>query len=71
MFDFIYNNPIALIDGVEYEVYEFQKSAPNSVAIYFKNEEYNWGTSAVENETIINGVLQTSADMIIETLTNG
>ena len=40
MFDFIYNNPIALIDGVEYEVYEFQKSAPNSVAIYFKNEEY-------------------------------
>jgi hypothetical protein len=68
MFSFIYNIPIALIDGVEYEVYDFHESAPNSVAIYFKNEQYNWGTSAVENETTINGVLQTSTQMIYDTL---
>ena len=71
MFEFTYNKPFATIDGIVYEVYQFEKGASNTVTMYLRNEEYNWGTSAVENETIINGVIQTSADMIIETLTNG
>jgi hypothetical protein len=71
MFEFQYNKPFAIINGMEYEVYFFEKTAPNSVTMMVRNQEYNWVTSAVENETTINDVLQTSADMIIETLTNG
>lgn len=71
MFEFDYNKSMALISGVEYEVYFFEISAPNCVSIRFRNSEYDWGTSAVENETTINGVLQTSAQMIIDTLSNG
>lgn len=71
MFEFIYKKPMATIQGVEYEIYFFEISAPNSVTIRLKNDEYDWGTSLVVNETTINGVLQTSADMIIETLSNG
>lgn len=71
MFEFDYNKPMALISGVEYEVYFFEISAPNSVTMLVRNDEYNWGTTAVENETTINGVLQTSAQMIIDTLSNG
>jgi len=71
MFEFTYHNQKAFISGIEYEVYFFEISAPNAVSIRFKNAEYNWGTSAVENETIINGILQTSAQMIIDTLSNG
>ena len=71
MFEFEYNKPFAIINGVQYEVYEFMISAPNSVTMLVRNDEYNWGTTAVENETTINGILQTSAQMIIDTLTNG
>lgn len=71
MFEFTYNKPFAIINGIQYEVYSFEKGAPNTVTMLLRNEEYDWGTSAVENETIINDVLQTSADMILETLSNG
>ena len=71
MFEFDYNKPMALISGVEYEVYFFEISAPNSVTMLVRNDEYNWGTTAVENETTINGIVQTSAQMIIDTLSNG
>lgn len=71
MFEFQYNKPLAIINGEQYEVYEFYISAPNSVSILVRNEQYNWGTTAVENETIINGILQTSAQMIFDTLSNG
>jgi hypothetical protein len=71
MFEFTYNKPFSIINGEEYEVYDFFISAPNSVSMLLRNEVYNWGTSAVENETTINGILQTSAQMIIDTLSNG
>lgn len=70
MFEFTYSNQKAFISGVEYEVYFYEISAPNAVSIRFRNAEYDWGTSAVENETIINDVLQTSAQMIYDTLTS-
>lgn len=68
MFEFTYQKPFATINGETYEVYYFEKSAENVVTMLFRNAEYNWGTSAVENETTINGVLQTSVDMIMQTL---
>lgn len=71
MCEFNYRNSFAKINGIEYEVYHYELSAPNSVSMYLKNETYNWGTTAVANETTINGVLQTSAQMIIDTLSNG
>jgi hypothetical protein len=71
MFTIIYNKPFAIINGIEYELYEFAESAPNSVTILLRNEIYSWATSAISNETTINGVLQTSAQMIIDTLSNG
>ncbi len=71
MFEFDYIKPNAIIEGIKYEVYHFDKSAPNSVTMLLRNEQYDWGTSAIANETTINGILQTSADMNIETLSNG
>lgn len=71
MFEFDYLKPYATIDGVKYEVYHYDRCASNSVVMYLRNEQYEWGTTAVVDETKINGVLQTSVDMILETLTNG
>lgn len=71
MFEIIYNKPFAIINGIEYEVYEFAEAAPNSVTMLLRNDIYNWATSAISNETTINGILQTSAQMIIDTLSNG
>lgn len=68
MFEFTYQKPFATINGETYEVYYFEKSAENVVTMLLRNAEYNWGTSAVENETTINGVLQTSVNMILQTL---
>lgn len=71
MFEFDYIKPIATIEGVKYEVYHYDRCASNSVVMYLRNEQYEWGTTAVVDETTINGVLQTSVDMILETLANG
>ena len=71
MFEFQYKKPFATINGEVYEIFSYEKSAPNSVMVMLRNEQYNWVTSAIVDETIINGVLQTSVDMILETLTNG
>lgn len=71
MFEFNYLKPYATINGEAYEVYFYEQSAPNSVTMLLRNEQYDWGTTAVENETNINGVIQTSAQMIIDTLSNG
>lgn len=71
MVEFEYNKPFAIINGVKYEVYDFAEAEPNTVSIYLRNEIYNWGTSIVVDETSINGVLQTSVQMIIDTLSNG
>jgi hypothetical protein len=70
MFEFEYNKPFAIINGVQYEVYEFMISAPNGFTMLFLNDVYNWGTTAVENQTTINGTLQTSAQMIFDTLSS-
>jgi hypothetical protein len=59
MFEFDYLIPFAIIDGVKYELYSFDKSSSNSVLMYMKNEQYEWGTTAVVDQTTINGVLQT------------
>ena len=71
MFEFDYIKPFAIIDAVKYDVYDFNKSAPNAVTMLLRNEQYDWGTTAVVDQTTINGVLQTSVDMILDTLTNG
>lgn len=71
MFDFNYLKPFAIIDGIKYEVYYFDRCASNSVTMYMRNDDYFWGTNAVVEATMINGVLQTSVDMILENLANG
>jgi hypothetical protein len=43
----------------------------NSVFVHIENSVNNFWICFVENETIINDVLQTSAQMIYDTLTNG
>lgn len=40
----------------------------DAVVINLKNDDNDFYAILVANETIINGVLQTSADMIIQTL---
>lgn len=42
----------------------------NAVMIHVYNEENDFVITAVANQTTINDVLQTSSEMIIETLSN-
>ncbi len=71
MLEFTYIKPIATISGVDYEIYHSEINAENSVSIRLRNDQYDFGILAIVNETIINGIIQTSADMIIETISNG
>ena len=64
------NNKLTL-DGVEYQVDGLDKHDSSVVDIHLVNDIYNYYFTVVANEVTINGIIQTSADMIIETLSNG
>lgn len=59
---------ILTLDGVEYQVAGFGKHDSLIVDIFLVNDIYDYAYTVVAYETTINGVLQTSADMIIQTL---
>lgn len=61
-------NNILTLDGIEYQVDGLDKHDNSVVDIHLVNDVYNYFYTVVAYETTINGVLQTSADMIIQTL---
>jgi hypothetical protein len=68
----IFINNAFQLQGKEFKLISFTKGSDIYVDVYALADGWNeWNTSFIANETTINGILQTSADMIIETLSNG
>jgi len=71
MLELIFDNQLLLFNGLEYNVIDLQHSSEEVVLITIENDIYYSVIALVANQVTINGVLQTSAQMIIDTLTNG
>lgn len=66
----IYNNPILNLNEINYEISSIDLISDQIAYLNLFSDKYNFTYGVVANETTINGVLQTSAQMIIDTLTN-
>lgn len=71
MKEIIYKNFIVTLDGNEYTIQELSKNDEFVVTIYLVNGDVGFLYAVKAMEVAINGIIQTSADMIIETLSNG
>jgi hypothetical protein len=70
MLELIYIDGILVFNGIEYSISNLEISSENVVYATIQNDIYLSVIALVANETIINGVLQTSAQMIIDTLSS-
>lgn len=70
MLELIYIDGILTFNGIEYIISNLEVSSENIVYATIQNDIYLSVIALVGNETIINGVLQTSAQMIIDTLSS-
>ena len=71
MVELLYKNQILEYKGDFYTIVSLDRIDDNLVHVHIMNQIYNSIIALVANDTIINGIIQTSADMIIETLSNG
>jgi hypothetical protein len=69
MIELIYINELLTFNGIEYTVANLEATSDINVLAIIENDIYVSVIALVAEETLINGVLQTSAQMIIETLT--
>ena len=63
-------NNIITYRGYDYSIGFVEIGSDISAIVNLVNSPYTFNIALFENETTINGVLQTSAQMIIDTLTN-
>jgi hypothetical protein len=70
MLELIYINQILTFRDIDYNVVNLEATSDVNVLVTIENDIYLSVIALVANETTINGVLQTSAQMIIDTLTN-
>jgi hypothetical protein len=70
MLELIYIDGILVFNGIEYTISNLEISSENVVYATIQNDIYLSVIALVANETIINGVLQTSAQMIIDALSS-
>jgi hypothetical protein len=68
MINLLYNNPILTLNGNSYEISSIDLIDDEIAYLNLFSDKYNFTYAVVANETTINGVLQTSAQMIIDTL---
>ena len=71
MININYIDSLLTLDGIDYELLSVQSQNEIAVNLHLANSVYNTYYTVVANEVSINGVLQTSAQMIIDTLSNG
>ena len=71
MLELIFDNQLLLFNGLEYNVIDLQHSSDEVVLTTIQNNIYYSVIALVANQVTINGVLQTSTQMIIDTLSNG
>lgn len=69
MIELIYINELLTFNGIEYTVSSLEATSEINVLAIIQNDIYVSVIALVADETMINGVLQTSAQMIIDTLT--
>jgi hypothetical protein len=69
MVELIYINQLLTLNGEEYSVSNLEATSDLNVLLCIQNDVYLSFVVFAANETTINGVLQTSAQMIIDTLT--
>jgi hypothetical protein len=69
MIELIYINELLTFNGIEYTVANLEATSDINVLAIIENDIYVSVIALVAEETMINGVLQTSAQMIIDTLT--
>lgn len=69
MIELIYINELLTFNGIEYTVANLEATSDINVLAIIQNDIYVSVIALVAEETLINGVLQTSAQMIIDTLT--
>jgi len=70
MLELIFINELLTFNGIDYTVSNLELSSEEVVYATITNDIYLSIIALVANQTTINGVLQTSAQMIIDTLTN-
>jgi hypothetical protein len=68
MINLLYYNPILNLDGNNYEISSIDLIDDEIAYLNLFSDKYNFTYAVIANETTINGVLQTSAQMIIDTL---
>lgn len=71
MLKLIYSNTLLIFNNEEYNIGLLEATSDINVYVGIENDNYNYIIVLVANETNINGVIQTSAQMIIDTLSNG
>ena len=71
MIELYFSNNILTLDSIELKIESLEQQSEEIVALNLVNNIYNFQYIVVANEVKINGVLQTSAQMIIDTLSNG
>ena len=69
MLELIFINELLTFHYIEYTVSNLELNSEYVVYATIQNEIYYSVIALVANQTIINGILQTSAQMIIDTLT--
>ena len=70
MLELIFIDELLTFDGNEYSVSNLELTSEFVVYATIQNDVYVSVIALVANQTTINGVLQTSAQMIIDTLSN-
>ena len=71
MEEILFVNNILTFRGYNYSIGFIEAGTGDNVYVNLVNPPYTFTILLIANEIIINGVLQTSADMIIDTLSNG
>ena len=68
MLELTYINNLLTFDGIDYTIVNLEISTEFVVFATIENQSYFSVIALVANETTINGVLQTSAQQIIDSL---
>jgi hypothetical protein len=69
MIELIYINELLTFNDIEYTVSNLEATSDMNVLAIIQNDIYVSVIALIAEETMINGVVQTSAQMIIDTLT--
>jgi hypothetical protein len=69
MLELIYINELLTFNEIEYTISSLEATSDINVLAIIQNDIYVSVIALVADETMINGVVQTSAQMIIDTLT--